>query len=74
MTVPVLDNDSDADGSPWDLTLTTDDPTAQVVDGESIRVTVGEERRFVLYTVTDIDGLTGNAVVIVPPAPSCGRV
>ena len=66
VTVPVLDNDSDADGSPWDLTLTTDDPTAQVVDGESIRVTVGEERRFVLYTVTDIDGLTGNAVVIVP--------
>ena len=66
VTVPVLDNDSDADGSPWDLTLTTDDPTAQVVDGESIQVTVGDERRFVLYTVTDVDGLTGNAVVVVP--------
>ena len=64
--VPVLDNDSDADGSPWDLTLTTDDPTAQVTDSQEIQVTVGEERRFVLYTITDVDGLTGNAVVVVP--------
>ena len=64
--VPVLDNDSDADGSPWDLTLTTDDPSAQVTDSQEIQVTVGEERRFVLYTITDVDGLTGNAVVVVP--------
>ena len=26
VTVPVLDNDKDADGSPWDLTVTADDP------------------------------------------------
>ena len=66
VTVPVLDNDSDADGSPWDLTLTTDDPSAQVIDGQSIRATVGDQRQFVLYTVTDVDGLTGHAVVVVP--------
>lgn len=65
VSVPVLDNDIDADGSPWDLTLSTDDPTA-TVDGQSIQVTVGDETRFVLYTVTDVDGLTGHAVVVVP--------
>lgn len=65
VTAPVLDNDKDADGSPWDLTLSTDDPGATVVD-QSLRVTVGTERRFVLYTVTDQDGQTGHAVLVVP--------
>ena len=65
VTVPVLDNDKDADGSPWDLTVTTDDPRAQVTD-QSIRATIGEEQYLVLYTVTDVDGRTGSAVVVVP--------
>ncbi|WP_127842822.1 fibronectin type III domain-containing protein [Actinomyces wuliandei] len=65
VTVPVLDNDLDADGSPWDLTLSTDEPDVQVSE-DSITLTVGEEPRLVLYTVTDADGLTGNAVVVVP--------
>ncbi|SHE24657.1 Ig-like domain-containing protein [Actinomyces glycerinitolerans] len=64
-TVSVLDNDQDADGSPWDLTVTTADPTAEVVDS-SIRVSVGDEQRLVLYTITDQDGLTGNAVIVIP--------
>ncbi|MDO4901098.1 Ig-like domain-containing protein [Actinomyces sp.] len=64
-TIPVLDNDYDADGSPWDLAVTTTDTSAEVIDS-SIRVTVGDEQRLVLYTITDQDGLTGNAVIIVP--------
>ncbi|NDR53607.1 tandem-95 repeat protein [Actinomyces sp. 565] len=63
--VSVLDNDQDADGSPWDLTVTTEDTRAEVIDS-SIRVTVGSEQRLVLYTITDQDGLTGNAVIVVP--------
>jgi len=63
--VSVLDNDQDADGSPWDLTVTTADTTAEVIDS-SIRVRVGDEQRLVLYTITDQDGLTGNAVIVVP--------
>ncbi len=65
VVVPVLDNDSDPDGSPWDLTLGTEDPDATVA-GEGISVTVGDERRLVLYTLTDQDGLTGHAVIVVP--------
>ncbi|WP_103062134.1 Ig-like domain-containing protein [Actinomyces qiguomingii] len=64
-TVSVLDNDQDADGSPWDLAVTTSDTTAEVIDS-SIRVSVGDEPRLVLYTVTDQDGLTGNAVIVIP--------
>lgn len=65
VTVPVLDNDKDADGNPWDLTLSTTDPGAEVVD-QSLRMTVGAEKQFILYSVTDPDGLSGHAVVIVP--------
>ena len=65
VTVPVLDNDLDADGSPWDLTLSSTDPDVRVGE-DSITLTVGEEPRLVLYTVTDADGQTGNAVVVVP--------
>ncbi|WP_147681150.1 Ig-like domain-containing protein [Actinomyces ruminicola] len=63
--VSVLDNDQDADGSPWDLTVTTTDTTAEVIDS-SIRVRVSNEQHLVLYTITDQDGLTGNAVIVVP--------
>ncbi|CAM2839935.1 Ig-like domain-containing protein [Actinomyces slackii] len=65
VTIPVLDNDQDADGSPWDLEVSVTDADVQV-EGDSLSMTVGEERRVVLYTITDADGLTGNAVVVVP--------
>jgi len=65
VTVPVLDNDRDKDGSPWSLTLSTEEPDVQVVD-KSLRLSVSQEPRTVLYTVTDADGLTGHAVVVVP--------
>lgn len=65
VTVDVLANDTDPDGSAWDLTISTSDPTATVVDG-GIEVSVEDEWRLVLYTVTDVDGLSGKAVIIVP--------
>lgn len=65
VTIPVLDNDLDADGSPWDLTLSSTEPDVEVGE-DSISLSVTEEPRLVLYTVTDADGLTGNAVVVVP--------
>ena len=33
---------------------------------DSLSLTVGETQRLVLYTITDADGLTGHAVVVVP--------
>ena len=65
VTIPVLDNDKDTDGSPWDLKLSSSDPDVEV-GKDSISLTVGETQRLVLYTVTDTDGLTGHAVVVVP--------
>ncbi|MDC4233627.1 Ig-like domain-containing protein [Actinomyces sp. B33] len=63
--VDVLSNDSDPDGSPWDLTVSTDDPSAGV-DGDELLVTIGDEWRLVMYTITDVDGLSGRAAVVVP--------
>ena len=65
VTIPVLDNDKDTDGSPWDLKLSSSDPDVEV-GKDSISLTVGETQRLVLYTITDADGLTGHAVVVVP--------
>ena len=65
VTIPVLDNDKDTDGSPWDLKLSSSDPDIEV-GKDSISLTVGETQRLVLYTITDADGLTGHAVVVVP--------
>ncbi|SPT53121.1 Fibronectin type III domain [Actinomyces bovis] len=63
--VPVLDNDRDDDGSPWALSVSTNDPTAAVV-GTDVRVTMQDQPHLVLYTITDQDGLSGNAVIQVP--------
>lgn len=65
VVVPVLDNDRDEDGNPWELSVSTNDPAAVVVD-DKIRVTLQAEPRLVLYTITDADGLSGNAVIRVP--------
>ena len=65
VTIPVLDNDKDTDGLPWDLKLSSSDPDVEV-GKDSISLTVGETQRLVLYTITDADGLTGHAVVVVP--------
>lgn len=63
--VDVLKNDSDPDGSPETLTVSASDPNA-AVEGNALRVTVTDSAQLILYTVTDPDGLTGQAVVSVP--------
>ena len=68
-TIPVLDNDKDLDGFPGDLTVSTTDADA-AVDGQNLRVGVGDVARVVMYTVTDPDGLTGQAIVVVPARSS----
>ncbi|QKD80322.1 Ig-like domain-containing protein [Actinomyces marmotae] len=65
--VDVLKNDSDPDGSPETLKVSSSDPNA-TVEGNSLRVAVTDHAQFILYTVTDPDGLTGQAVVFVPAA------
>ncbi len=66
--VPVLDNDDDPDGSVAELQVTTDEADVTVAADGSLRIPVAEQRRLVLYSVTDQDGLIGRAVVVVPGA------
>ncbi len=66
--VPVLDNDDDPDGSVAELAVSTDEAGVTVTGEGSLVVPITDERRLVLYTVTDQDGLTGRAIVIVPGA------
>lgn len=65
--VDVLANDYDPDGSVRDLTLSVDDPGAEVV-GTTVSVPITDQRQIVLYTITDQDGLTGRGAIIVPAA------
>lgn len=73
ISVPVLDNDLDPDGSPDALEVTVlQGPGDVVADG--IRVTPSDEEfQVVTYRVTDPDGETAQAFVFVPvardPAP-----
>lgn len=73
ISVPVLDNDLDPDGSPDALEVTVLQGPGDVV-AEGIRVTPSsEEFQVVTYRVTDPDGETAQAFVFVPiardPAP-----
>ncbi|WP_295013505.1 Ig-like domain-containing protein [uncultured Microbacterium sp.] len=63
--VPVLDNDEDPDGTVDDLQLTADD-TAKITADRKVRVTVGEQRQLVRYTVTDQDKQSASAFIFVP--------
>ncbi|RNI22286.1 Ig-like domain-containing protein [Flexivirga caeni] len=64
--VKVLSNDADPDGLTSDLKVTTSAPGVQVLSGGVLRVPVQAQRQVILYTDTDVDGLTGDAVVVVP--------
>ena len=64
--VPVLDNDEDPDGDISAATVTSQDEGVSVGQDGELTITVGEEPRFVLYTVTDPSGLTSSALVEVP--------
>ncbi|PID97313.1 MAG: hypothetical protein CSA84_00885 [Actinomycetales bacterium] len=66
VSVDVLTNDSDPDGSTGKLTVSVESPAR--VAGEQVVVPVAQDRQVVLYTITDPDGLSAKAAVIVPGA------
>lgn len=70
VTVPVLDNDEDPDGTISDLKVTVADPSASVAADGSVTIPVTDAPQILRYTVTDIDGNTGQAFIFVPGAAS----
>lgn len=65
ITIDVLRNDDDPDGSSADLEVSTFSDDVKV-QGSKVVVAVGAQPRQVAYLVTDPDGLTAMAVVRVP--------
>ncbi|MGF3057491.1 Ig-like domain-containing protein [Microbacterium sp. YY-01] len=63
--VEVLKNDEDPDGTTDVLELTAEEGGTVQEDG-TVRVTVGEERQLIRYTITDPDGLSASAFIFVP--------
>ncbi|MBC9955935.1 Ig-like domain-containing protein [Yimella sp. cx-51] len=68
VTVDVLANDEDPDGSSAALTLKTGAAGVQVTADRKLIVPVTDQRQLMLYEVTDPDGQVGRAVIVVPPA------
>ncbi|NLF04316.1 MAG: tandem-95 repeat protein, partial [Actinomycetales bacterium] len=73
--VPVLDNDDDPDGFVDELEVSVPEslgvgpdglPLASVSPDGSVKVTLTETAQIIPYTVTDQDGLTASAFVLVP--------
>ena len=67
MAIDVRANDQDPDGDVSTLVVSSDVPGTSV-SGGLLSVTPDERRRLVVYTVTDVDGLSSSAVVSVPGA------
>ncbi len=68
VTVPVTDNDEDPDGTVARLTVSTPEAGVTVDAQRRLVIPVATSRQVIVYTVTDPDGLTASAVVVVPPA------
>ena len=66
VAIDVRGNDVDPDGTPDQLTVTVDDPGAELLPDGRVQVAVTDVRQLIGYTVTDVDGLTGTAYVFVP--------
>ena len=65
--VDVLANDEDPDGAAEALKVSVDATSAASVKGKGIvTVTLAPARQVIVYTVTDVDGLTAKAVIVVP--------
>lgn len=62
--VKVLDNDADPDGAVADLKVAVEQPAT--VESGVVKVPLADERQVVLYTVTDRDGLSAKAAIVVP--------
>lgn len=67
VTVAVLDNDEDPDGTVSNLTVTAEDKGVDVDRGQLV-IPVADERQVVVYTITDPDEQSASAVVVVPAA------
>ncbi len=65
LDVDVLANDEDPDGTTESLTLTSE-PGGDVLENGKVRVTVGDERQLIRYTITDEDGQSNSAFIFVP--------
>lgn len=63
--VDILRNDEDPDGTVEGLTVEAESGARLLEDGKA-RVTVGEERQLIRYTVADQDDLTASAFIFVP--------
>ncbi|MCK9792675.1 Ig-like domain-containing protein [Isoptericola sp. 4D.3] len=66
VTVPVLDNDEDPDGAADDLAVEASSQNVTVTPEGELAVTLTEQRQVVTYTVTDVDGQSAKAFVVVP--------
>lgn len=64
--VLVLQNDEDPNGVASDLKVSTDDPNASAGSAGVVHVNVADESQLILYTVTNVDGLTASAIIHVP--------
>ncbi|WP_285726614.1 Ig-like domain-containing protein [Psychromicrobium xiongbiense] len=66
--VPILKNDEDPDGTTDDLKIAIRDghPTASITGDRTMHVTLTDAPQMIPYTVTDVDGLQGTAIVWVP--------
>lgn len=65
VSVAVLANDEDPDGTTGALTVSADGSSVSV-SGQNLSITPEARRRLVVYTATDQDGLSASAVVTVP--------
>ena len=65
VSVPVLVNDEDPDGTTAALTVSAQGSSVSV-SGQNLSISPDARRRLVVYTVTDPDGLSASAVVTVP--------
>lgn len=65
VTVDVVANDADPDGDFAKLVVATRAEGVRVVGGK-LAITPDKQRRLVVYSITDQDGLVGQAVVSVP--------
>ena len=66
LDVPVLDNDLDLDGDPSELAISIVTGPGEVMR-DAVQVIPSESFQVVTYRVTDVDGLTAEAFVAVPP-------
>lgn len=66
VTVPILANDEDLDGSIRELSVTVDADDVGVNGDGTLQVPVRDEDRTIFYRITDADGLSGGAFVHVP--------